>query len=133
MLIVRIKQAQCALADGRLDEAYEIVKAEDVRRHRRGQKLVGKLARALAKRGQDNLVADRLQQALMDCNKAEKLAGNLQQIVQLRQAICDAMENKRQVHQQQSFNLAQAKRHIENGWFSAGERILAEIPGDQEE
>ena len=87
MLIVRIKQAQCALADGRLDEAYEIVKAEDVRRHRRGQKLVGKLARALAKRGQDNLVADRLQQALMDCNKAEKLAGNLQQIVQLRQAI----------------------------------------------
>ena len=132
MLIVRIKQAECALADGRLDEAFEIAKAEDVRRHRRGQKLIGKLSRALAKRGQDNLLANRLQQALSDCNKADKLGGNLPEITKLRQAICTAMEQNTLTHQQRSIKLAQAKEHIENGWLSVGEQILADGSGGHE-
>ena len=126
MLIVRIKQAECALADGRLDEAFEIAKTEDVRRHRRGQKLIGKLSRALTKRGQNSLSANRLQQALSDCNKADKLGGNLPEITKLRQAICAAMEQNTLTHQQRSIKLAQAKEHIENGWLSVGEQILAD-------
>lgn len=132
MLIVRIKQAECALADGRLDEAFEIAKSEDVRRHRRGQKLIGKLSRALAKRGQKSLAADQLQQALSDCNKADKLGGNLSEISKLRQAICMAMEEKKFGHQQRSAKLAQAKEHIDNGWLSVGEQILADGTGGQE-
>ena len=87
MLTLRIKQAECALADGRLDEAFEIAKTDDVRDHRRGQKLIGKLTRALAKRGWDNLAADRLHQALTDCNTADKLGGKLPEIAELRTAI----------------------------------------------
>lgn len=126
MLIVRIKQAECALADGRLDEAFEIARAEDVRRHRRGQKVTGKLARALAKRGADNLSARRIQQALTDCNKADKLGGNLPEIAELRQAICNAMTQKQHKHQQRSLKLARAKKHIENGLLSRGEQILTD-------
>lgn len=132
MLIVRIKQAECALADGRFDEAFDIAKCDDVRRHRRGQKLTGKLSRALAKRGQDSLSADQLGQALSDCNKADKLGGNLPEITELRHAICRAMEEKRFGHQQRSAKLAQAKEHIDNGWLSVGEQILADGAGGQE-
>ncbi|MHC4754133.1 MAG: hypothetical protein ACYTBP_03230 [Planctomycetota bacterium] len=132
VLIIRIKQAECALADGRLDEAFEIAQAEDVRRHHRGQKLIGKLTRALVKRGQDSLSANRLGAALNDCNKADKLGGNLTEITKLRQAICTAMEANRLRHQQRSLKLAQAKEHIENGWLSVGEQILVDGSGGDE-
>ena len=128
MLILRIRQAECALADGRLDEAFEIAQAEDIRRHRYGQRLIGRLARAIVHRGQENLAANRLQAALLDCNKAEKLGGNLPEVAQLRVAISSAITNDQQGRQQDAARIAQAKRHIDNGWLSVGERILGEAP-----
>ncbi|MCL5281969.1 MAG: hypothetical protein M1376_18905 [Planctomycetes bacterium] len=130
MLILRIRQAECALADGRLDEAYEIAQAEDVRRHHHGQRLIGRLARALIQRGQENLAAHRFQPALADCNKAEKLGGTLPEVAQLRAAICDAIFREQEVHQQEALRVAQAKQHIEDGWLSVGGRILEETPAD---
>jgi len=129
VLTIRIKQAECALADGRLDEAFEIARAEDVRRHHLGQRLIGKLSRALAERGRNSLSAGQFQQALSDCNKADRLGGNLPEISELRQAICTAMEQNSIEHQQRSAKLAQAKEHIENGWLSVGQQILADGDG----
>ncbi len=126
MLILRLKQAETAVADGRLDEAFEIVRSEQIRQHRRGQKLIGRLARAFAKRGRENLDAERIQLALNDCNKAEKLAGNIDEVAKLRSAICSQMEQKRLRDQHRSLNLAQAKRNIQDGWISAGQQILDE-------
>ena len=131
MLILRLKQAESAVADGRLDEAFDIAQSEDIKQHRRGQKLIGRLARALAKRGQENLDAERVQLALIDCNKAEKLAGNTADIARLRSAICSEMEQKRLRHRQRSFKVAQAKQRIQDGWLSAGEQILDET-GDKD-
>jgi tetratricopeptide (TPR) repeat protein len=118
------------LADGRLDEAFEIAQADDIRRHHHGQRLIGRLARAIVQRGQENLAANRFQPALLDCNKAEKLAGNLPEIGQLRAAVCEAILKDQQVRQQEALRLAQAKRHIEDGWLSVGGRILDEAPTD---
>jgi len=95
VLFLRLKQAASAIADGRLDEAFDIVQPEDIRQHHRGQKLIGRLARALARRGQENLEAERIQLALVDCNKAEKLAGNTSDVAKLRSAICSEMEQRR--------------------------------------
>lgn len=129
MFILRIRQAECALADDRLDEAFEIAKADDIRRHRHGQRLVGRLARALVRRGQESLAAGRFQPALSDCNKAEKLAGNLSDIAQLRAAVSTAVSKEQQGHQQEAFRLAQAKQQMDDGWLSVGQRILEEAPG----
>ncbi len=131
MLILRLKQAESAMADGRLDEAFDIVQSDSIRQHRRGQKLVSRLARALAKRGQENLDAERTQLALLDCNKAEKLAGNTADVAKLRSAICSEMEQKRLRNRHRSFKVAQAKQQIEDGWLSAGEQIL-EQAGDKD-
>jgi hypothetical protein len=124
VLILRLKQAETAVADGRLDEAFEIIRSEQIRQHRRGQKLIGRLARSFVKRGQENLEAERIQSALNDCNKAEKLAGNIDEVAKLRSAICSQMEQKRLRDQHRSLNLAQAKRNIQDGWISAGQQIL---------
>lgn len=124
MLILRLKQAESAIADNRLDEAFDIVQSEGVKQYRRGQKLIGRLARAFSKRGQDNLKAERLQLALLDCNKAEKLAGNTPDVAKLRSDICSEMEQNRLRHQRCSFKVAQARQNIQNGWISVGEQIL---------
>ena len=107
-------------------EAFDIVQSDSIKQHRRGQKLIGRLARKLAKRGQENLDAERIQLALLDCNKAEKLAGNTTDVAKLRSAICSEMEQKRLRHRHRSFKVAQARQHIEDGWISTGEQILAE-------
>lgn len=124
MLILRLKQAETAIADNRLDEAFEIVQSENIRQHRRGQKLIGRLARAFARRGQENLETERIQLALLDCNKAEKLAGNTLEVAKLRSAICTEMEQKRLRDNHRSFKVTQAKQQIQDGWLSAGEQIL---------
>ena len=124
MLILRLKQAETAIADDRLDEAFEIVQSETIRQHRRGQKLIGRLARAFARRGQENLETERVQLALLDCNKAEKLAGNTPEVAKLRSAICAEMEQRRLRDHHRSFKVAQARQHIQDGWLSAGEQIL---------
>jgi hypothetical protein len=124
VLLLRLKQAECAIADNRLDEAFDIVNSEDIKQHRRGQKLIGRLARAFSKRGQENLKAERLQLALIDCNKAEKLAGNTPDVARLRSDICSEMEQNRLRNQRCSFKVAQARQNIRNGWISVGEQIL---------
>jgi hypothetical protein len=124
VLLLRLKQAESAIADNRLDEAFDIVQAEDIKQHRRGQKLIGRLARAFSKRGQENLKAERLQLALIDCNKAEKLAGNTTDVARLRSNICSEMEQNRLRHQRCAFKVAQARQNIQNGWISIGEQIL---------
>ena len=68
MLFLRIKQAEVALADGRLDEAFEIAKAADLKRQRSGQDLIGRLTRSLLKRGREDAAAaaERLRRGLAD-------------------------------------------------------------------
>jgi len=124
VLILRLKQAETAVADGRLDEAFDIVQSEQIRQHRRGQKLISRLARAFAKRGQENLEAERAQLALIDCNKAEKLAGNTNDVARLRSAICSEMEQRRLRNQHRSYKVTEARRQIQDGWISVGEQIL---------
>jgi tetratricopeptide (TPR) repeat protein len=125
VLILKIKQAECALADGRLDEAYDLLQPDNMQQHRHGQKIIGKLIRALARRGQDHLAAGRVQQALTDCNKADRLGGNLPEIAQLRTSLCQAMEQKQHKEQHQQAQLAVAQQHLENGRISVSEQILA--------
>lgn len=131
VLILRLKQAASAIADGRLDEAFDIVQSKTIREHRRGQKLIGRLARAFTRRGQENLEAERIQLALADCNKAEKLAGNTEDVAKLRSAICSEMEQRRLRNRHRSLKVAQARQHIQDGWISAGEEILNDT-GDKD-
>ena len=127
MLILRIRQAEVALGDGRLDEAYELCQqSERLRSHRKGQSLVTRLVHALVKRGQAHLEALRPQQALVDCDKAQRLGGNLPEVVELRTTASDAIAAKQRSERRHAQALAMAREHIEAGRLATGQQLLAQ-------
>jgi tetratricopeptide (TPR) repeat protein len=91
VLIVRMRQAEVALADGRLEEAYRLIQSDSLRSHRRGQLLINQLAEKFLQRGQAHLAANRSTQALADCEKAQALAGNRENVLALRSQIEQAV------------------------------------------
>lgn len=127
MLFLRIKQAETALADGRLDEAFDLAMAPDVRRHRQGQRLVSRLMAALVARGQDHLAGGRYPQAMADGNRAEQLGGHLPPIAELKSAAARAAEKDHQRHRLRADILGQARAYLDHGQLSMGERVLGEL------
>lgn len=127
MLILRIRQAECAMRDGRLDEAYALVIAPDLRSHRSGQDLVGRLSRALMERGRTHLAAGRLDAAAGDCEKAERLGGALVEVAQLRAALREAANHRANEERRKAQLLADARGQIDRGQLSVGEHILHDL------
>ena len=89
------------MADGRLDEAYQLIQSDGVRDHRRGQTLVTELVSKLVQRGKLHLAGGRSVEALADCDKAQQLGGNLEPVLALRNEIEQTVvENDRARRQQ---------------------------------
>jgi len=124
VLILRLKQCECCLSDGRLDEAFELARQGDFRAHRRGQRLVGRLVPALIARGCKHLAAGQLSQASADCEKAAYLAGNQAEIAQLRIAVARAMQSLEKVRAANGQAIAAARRHADLGHLTVGQQIL---------
>lgn len=129
MLILRMRQAETALKDGRLDEAFELARVDDVRAHRRGQDLIGRLARALTTRSREHLDAGRLAQASADCDKASRLAGNLPEVAAMRSALEDAAAARHDEDRRKASAIGAAREHIHNGQLSIGGQWLAGVDG----
>jgi len=130
VLSLRIRQAETALAGGRLDEAYELARAQDVRAHRNGQRLIGRLVAALVERGRQHLSAGRLQEAIADCGKAGILGGNTQEIADLRAAAVEAMMAKDRKKQQHAQTVEAARRRVDEGRLSLAEGLLEHLPSN---
>ena len=130
MNFLRIKQAQCALADGRLDEAHDLLKRDEVRSHRQGQRLATRLAAAYVKRGEAHLEAGRLHEALADCDKASMFDGQSEPVAMLRQRVSDLMRDKRDDTARRHHALSAARRHAEAGFLSRGIEMLRGLNAD---
>jgi hypothetical protein len=130
VLIVRLKQLEHALGDGRLDHAFELASAANLRADRRGQELVTQLAVALVQRGTQHADAGRLSEASADCEKAANLAGNTPEIAQLRIAVAGATAKKLDVERIRGHQLAAAKRQIDAGQLTVGQELLSPFDGD---
>lgn len=133
MLILRIRQAETAMADGRLDEAFEIVRGRDVRSHRRAQDLIGRLVRAFVDRAREHLREGRLPQAALDGEKATDLGGNLPEVASLRAAIANAMSCDQHSRRRKTDAVAAARRHVDEGRLSIGQGFLEHLPDDAKE
>ena len=131
MLILRIRQAECALADGRLDEAFALADRNDVRSHRRGQRLVSKLVRALVQRGGKHLDAGRLTEATADSDKARRLGGLMPEVADLRTKAAEALLAKHRDERRQARLVAAAREQIDRGHLAAGGQMLAGVVGQE--
>ena len=127
MLILRIRQADTAMRDGRLDEAYGVVQDAKLRAHCRGQDLIGRLARAFVERGRRHLAERRWPQARADCEKAAKLGGNLTEAAELHEAISEAVARQQVDDRRRADALATARQQMENGRLSMCEGMLADL------
>jgi tetratricopeptide (TPR) repeat protein len=130
VLIVRLKQCEHALADRRLDRAFDLANDQALRSDRRGQELVGQLARAFAHRGQEHAEAGRIPEASADCEKAAALAGNLPEVATLRATIADATAQRLDADRLRGQAIATARRHIDAGQLTIGQNVLASVEED---
>ncbi len=111
MLILQLRQSEVALADGRLDEVFQLLAAHPMASHRRGQRVISRLVDALVRRAGEHLADHHFSEALADCEKAGKLAGNQPKIVSLREAALagwtDQQKQRRAVNRVDAVGLPQ--------------------------
>ncbi len=114
MLFLQLRQAEIAIADGRLDEAYRLIQPESLRNHRRGQTLVTQLIEKLVDRGQRHLAEGHATHAMTDVLKAEQLGGNLENVADLRRKIESIVvsEDQNRRHQAQAGRIDQAAQRV---------------------
>lgn len=127
MLILRIRQAECAMEAGRLEEALALVASDKLRSHRRGQEAITRLIELLVARGREHLAAGRSAAAVADCERAARLGGELPAVAALRSEIADAQLAQHHAERQVAVAVAQAKRHLDDGQLSLGQRYLTGI------
>jgi len=128
--ILQIRQAEVAFADGRLDEACGLLADAELRSHRRGQTLVGRVVAALVERAAAHLEADRCSEALADLDKAEGLGGNQPTIARLREQVQRAVHQRQSSQRRRADVVSAARRHMQNGRLSLADQVLAEMNGD---
>ena len=132
-MILRLKQAEVAMAAGRLDEAYELLSNGAAARHRVGQELIGRLAGLLVGRGREHLAGERVAQALSDCEKAQKLAGSVTAVAELRVAVGERVVSQQRRQQQRQQVVAAAREQIERGRWTVAGQLLEGLPAGDEQ
>ena len=125
LLIVRLKTAERALKDGRLDEAFRLATAPDLREHRRGAALLAKLTDKFIERARAHFADERFTEALGDLDKAE--AGGVQRakIVELRRNVRIVANEVQRQEQSQRRRIEDARQRVAAGSLAAGQQILA--------
>jgi len=124
LLFVRLKAAENALRDGRLEEAYRLATAADVREHRRGAAVLASLTERFTERARNHYRADRFTEALMDLDRADAGGVMKEELAELRQQVHTVMGEVRRRENARDQRVDEARRRIEGGSLAAGRRIL---------
>lgn len=127
LLFVRLKAAENALRDGRLDEAYRLATAPDMREHRRGAAVLATLADHFMDRARDHFKADRFTEALMDLDRAAVGGVKQSEISELRNNVQTVVSEVQRRQHSRHDRLHVAQRKIEGGSIAAGQKILEEM------
>jgi tetratricopeptide (TPR) repeat protein len=132
VLLLRVKHCERAIRNGRLDEAYSLVRQPELRSSRRGQELLDILVRKFLDRGGKHLAAGRLPEAAADADKAAQLAGRVEPVLRLQSAVEHALAQEQEANRRCGQALALARRHMERGELSVVGRMLEASPPPQD-
>lgn len=131
MFNLRLKQAEAALRDGRLDEAASLAIEPDVREHRDGQSLITKLVAALLDRVDGHLAADRRSAAQQDLGLARQLGGNTERIADLQSQLDLVTAATDRQRRRERELLGEAQREVDAGNCELGEELLQRAASDE--
>lgn len=130
MFNLRLRQAETALSEGRLEEAVELATQREVRGHHDGQKLVTRLIAGLVARGSQHLEAGRIEDARRDCRLASGLGGNQTEVAQLAVSIGRVTDSSRRQTQRDQELIDAVAGEVNRGECETGERILDRVSDD---
>lgn len=130
MFNLRLRQAETAFAEGRLNEAARLVEQPGVRDHREGQLLLTKIVDAFVERGREHLDAGRLNEAVIDCGEARKLAGDQSGVAQLSADLDTANRDSQRRIKRKLHVAAEASREIAQGNHDLGAKLLERFQAD---
>ena len=130
MLILRIKQAEFALRNGRLEEAYRRVTQPAVLEHRRGAGAgPASSPRAFFHAAALTWEKGQFDAAAIDCQRAADLAGQQESILELRQEIDAASRSQARRRRHQEGIADQVRSMIRRGDFEGGQQKLSDLTG----
>ncbi|MBU0617292.1 MAG: hypothetical protein KKI02_06230, partial [Planctomycetes bacterium] len=117
----RLKVAENALDGGRLDEAYERLRAPDVRESRRAQELLDVLAKSLLARARLAAQAGRYDQALSDLDRLLEIERVDPDAQALRRRVEEEQRQRAGRHAERSDAFDKAARDIKAGRLESGQ------------
>lgn len=126
-LCVRIRAAEKALENGRLDQAYAAAVTPDVRAHRRGRKLLDGLVKPLQARARLHLQAGRHADALTDLDKLAAVGYTGPDLETLRQRIIGQMHSKQERDADERQAYAQAAKNLDAGRLETGRLAIDKV------
>jgi hypothetical protein len=126
-LFVRIRAAERALQEGRIDEAYAAVMQPDVREHRRGQKLLDDLVRPLLARARLHVQAGRPAEACHDLDRLKAAGRATPEVNELRQRAGEQLDAQRQENGQRRAASAQAEAKLAAGRLESGRLAIERV------
>lgn len=126
-LFVRLRAAERALDEGRIDEAYACAVQPDIRGHRGGRKLIEKLQRPLMARARLHLQAGRYQDALNDLDKLELLGCSSSEIDELRDRARNLLRQHRADAGERRAAVEKAEQNLRAGRLDTGRLHIEKI------
>jgi tetratricopeptide (TPR) repeat protein len=124
LTFVRLKAAENAFKDGRYDEAFQIVRDETLRDHRRAQKVLGRLAAAFLERAESHLDAQRFGEALLDLDRARDAGGDSGKIGEFRDRVRDQADRMQIKNRRRQERHAAARDQINRGSLYGAQAML---------
>ncbi|MGD8450216.1 MAG: FHA domain-containing protein [Phycisphaerae bacterium] len=131
-LFVRLRAAERALAEGRLDEAYGLAAEPDIREQRRGQKLLDDLVRPLLARVRLHLQAGRYEAAGEDLERLQAVGRGGPEAEELRQRVQAHTAERRQRESAERAVYDEAAANVQAGRLDSGRLAIERVDDTQQ-
>ncbi len=126
----RLKAAENALNEGRLDEAYRLAIQPDLRGHRRGAAVLSALTEKFVERARGLYREDRFREALLDLDRAEAGGVKKDEIAELRGYVQTVAAEHERRDDSRRVRLDAAVKRIEGGSVAAGREMLERVAAE---
>lgn len=130
-LFVRLRAAENALNEGRIDEALAAVREPNLRGHRRAQRLLDSLAASLLARARVHAHCARWADAIVDLNHITDIARNSPETEELRRHVSEEMLARRQRATAHDEAVARAAEHLRAGRLESGRVAIEQVDNPQ--